>query len=127
MSMSTSTTKAKSTKSAKATKSTKQPKGAKSEKKEPKPRKPTKSDLLEEAADLLARIEAAEVECQSARLELDDARETVKLKKQSYGACVDNLRKLARARREKHPLFDTYYFLIDVHFCPTCVPAVPLH
>jgi len=68
--------------------------------------KPTKSDLLEEAADLLGRIEEAETACQRARLELDDAREGVKCAKQNYGACVDELRKLARARREKHPLLD---------------------
>jgi len=71
-----------------------------------KARQPTKSDLLEEAAELLTRIETAETACQCARLELDDAREGVKCAKQNYGACVDELRKLARARKEKHPLFE---------------------
>jgi hypothetical protein len=93
-------------KAAAAKKTGKPSAGSASGKSATKAHKATKSDLLEEAAELLTRIETAETACQCARLELDDAREGVKCAKQNYGACVDELRKLARARREKHPLFE---------------------
>jgi hypothetical protein len=69
---------------------------------------PTKAHLseLEEAAELLTRIEEAEEECQEARLAVDDAREGYKLAKQNYAHRVDELRRLVRARKEEHPLFD---------------------
>lgn len=66
----------------------------------------TKGELLDEAADLLSRIEDAEVECQKARLAVDDAKEAYKTSKGLYANAVEELRKLARARRQKLPLFD---------------------
>jgi hypothetical protein len=73
-----------------------------------KKKAPTKAHLseLEEAAELLTRIEEAEEECQESRLAVDDAREGYKLAKQNYAHRVDELRRLVRARKEEHPLFD---------------------
>lgn len=73
----------------------------------PKKKKPTKAHLeeLEEAAELLSKIEAAEEACQTARLDMEDAKESYKLAKQSYNHHVDELRRLVRARKEEHPLF----------------------
>ena len=85
-----------------ATPKTAKPKTAKA----PKPKKPSVSEMLEEAADILKRIEKQEKVCQSARLDVDDARETYKMKKGTYQAECDALHKLCRLRDEKHPLFD---------------------
>ena len=77
--------------------SAKKPKAAK---------KPTKTEQLQEAAELLERIEKAEKECETALLEWDRRRAAAKSAKEVYGNAVEQLRKLCRARSEEHPLFD---------------------
>jgi hypothetical protein len=89
-----------------AKKKTEKPAAKTVTKKPKKAKKLNKGELLTEAAELLGRIEAAEVACQERQLEVNDARENYKASKQSYGAAVDELRKLSRARKEKMPLFD---------------------
>ncbi len=87
-----------------------------------KKKTPTKAELsaLEEAAELLGKIEEAEEACQQSRLDMDDAKESYKLAKQNYGHHVDELRRLVRARKEEHPLFDQpKQTVIDVESKPT--------
>jgi beta-glucosidase-like glycosyl hydrolase len=75
-------------------------------KKPPKQRKQTKGDLLAEAADLLKRIEKAEDRCEESARRMVELKEDYKLAKESHANNVTELRKLARARKEKLPLFD---------------------
>lgn len=99
---------------------------------------PTKARLveLEEADELLTKIEEAEEACQQSRLGMDDAKESYKLAKQSYSHHVDELRRLVRARKEVNPLFDQpKQTVIDVESKPstegniapegTSAPALP--
>ncbi len=82
---------------------------------------PTKAELvaLTEAAELLTKIEEAEEACQQSRLDMDDAKESYKLAKQNYSHHVDELRRLVRARKEEHPLFDPpKQTVIDVEVKP---------
>ena len=72
----------------------------------PKAKKPTKSELLTEAAELLERIEVAEKQCQDAKLNAEACKEEYRNARNAYAERVDLLRKLCRARKEKHPLFD---------------------
>ncbi len=103
-----------------------------------KKKSPTKAELvaLEEAAELLTKIEEAEEACQQSRLDMDDAKESYKLAKQNYSHHVDELRRLVRARKEDHPLFDQpKQTVIDVEVKPsaegqsvpegTSAPALP--
>lgn len=60
----------------------------------------------EEAEDLLAKIEAAEVRCQASAAEVETAKEALKSAKALYDGDVETLRRLARVRKERHPLFD---------------------
>ncbi len=83
----------------------KQPEKKKSKK--PKVKKPSKSEMLEEAADLLKRIEDAERECQQAQQRMADIKDEYKDAKGIYSSAVQELRTLCRARSEKHPLFDS--------------------
>jgi hypothetical protein len=65
------------------------------------------SDELEEAAELLQRIEAAEAKCQQARTNADACKEEYKSAKAAYGERVEALRKLCRARSEDLPLLNS--------------------
>lgn len=71
-----------------------------------KVKKPTKADLLEEADELLRRIEQAEKDCQSALADMQIRKDEYKMAKECYGNAVVELRRLCRARNESHPLFD---------------------
>lgn len=78
-----------------------------------KPRKPKKITMLDteleplkEADSLLKKIERAEADCDSRMVEVDSIREQLKTAKGAYSHAVNVLRKLCRARAEKHPLFD---------------------
>jgi chromosome segregation ATPase len=82
------------------------PKKAGKKHKAPKKPKATKSELLEEAADLLKRIEKAEERCQEALRTMQDLKDQYKEAKERYNGAVSDLRRLARARKEKLPLFD---------------------
>lgn len=81
--------------------------------KTPKPRKPKKVTMLDteleplkEADSLLGKIERAEAVCDEKLVEVDQIREQLKQAKGAYSHAVTQLRKLCRARKEKHPLFD---------------------
>jgi hypothetical protein len=75
--------------------------------KKPKAKKPpTRLEILEEAEELLKRIEQQENRIQEARLEMDDIKERYKTTKDVYLTRMDEMRQLARARKEKLPLFD---------------------
>jgi hypothetical protein len=63
---------------------------------------------LEEADDVLERIEAAEAECDEALIVVEQARDEMKAAKGAYAAAVGRLRKLCRARKENMPLFDKH-------------------
>ena len=67
-------------------------------------KKPGKSELLEEAADLLERIEKAEEACELAGSEAEIRKEAYRTARASYGERIEELRKLCRARKENHPL-----------------------
>jgi hypothetical protein len=78
-----------------------------------KPRKPklvklydTELDPLREADGLLKKIEAAESEAAERSLRVELCREELGDAKTAYKDAVAQLRKLCRARKEKHPLFD---------------------
>jgi hypothetical protein len=93
---------------------TKEPKVKKSKKiKSEKPRKPklvklydTELDPLKEADGLLKQIETAESEAAERSLRVELCREELTDAKTAYKDAVAQLRKLCRARKEKHPLFD---------------------
>lgn len=78
-----------------------------------KPRKPKKVHLwdtelepLREADGLLKQIEVAEVDAAERSLRVELVREELGNAKTAYKDAVAQLRKLCRARKEKHPLFD---------------------
>jgi hypothetical protein len=78
-----------------------------------KPRKPklvklydTELDPLKEADGLLKQIEAAETEAEERALRVEMVREELTGAKTAYKDAVTQLRRLCRARKEKHPLFD---------------------
>lgn len=75
-----------------------------------KPKKVTMLDTelepLKEADSLLGQIEKAESVCDEKLIEVDQIREQLKQAKGAYSHAVTQLRKLCRARKEKHPLFD---------------------
>jgi hypothetical protein len=93
---------------------TKEPKVKKSKKiKSEKPRKPklvklydTELDPLKEADGLLKQIETAESEAAERSLRVELCREELTDAKTAYKDAVAQLRKLCRARKERHPLFD---------------------
>jgi len=72
----------------------------------PRARRPCKSELLAEAAELLARIELAEEACQEARAAIEVRKEAYRTARSAYADRVEELRTLCRARKEEHPLFD---------------------
>jgi hypothetical protein len=81
--------------------------------KTPKARKPklvklydTELDPLREADGLLKKIEAAETEAAERSLRVELCREELTDAKTAYKDAVTQLRRLCRARKEKHPLFD---------------------
>lgn len=73
--------------------------------KKPKTEKP--KDELQEASELLKKIEKAEKACQDHAAAMQIAKEEYKLAKEAYGNSVVELRRLCRARKEKMPLFDS--------------------
>lgn len=87
-------------------KRTKKPKVEK--KKDPKPVKVMSDELerLKECEDLVKRIELCEALCDERAVRVEQARTDLKEIKGSYNAAVIELRRLCRARKEKHPLFD---------------------
>jgi hypothetical protein len=82
-------------------KSPKEPKAQK-----PRQHKPTKGDMLNEANDLLNRIEATVDELDASEAELFKRSESRKRQKEVVGEIRERLAKLIRARKEAHPLFD---------------------
>lgn len=83
-----------------------------------KPRKPKKVTMLDteleplkEADSLLHRIEMAEADCDRKSVEVDSIRDQLKAARGAYMHAVSMLRKLCRARKEKHPLFDQPKYL----------------
>jgi len=66
----------------------------------------TEDEGAAEVAELYARCEQAEVMCQNAAFLVAKARDELKEAKETYSASVAELRRCARARREKNPLFD---------------------
>lgn len=78
-----------------------------------KPRKPklvklydTELEPLQEADGLLKQIETAESEAAERSLRVELCREKLTDAKTAYKDAVAQLRRLCRARKEKHPLFD---------------------
>lgn len=78
-----------------------------------KPRKPklvklydTELEPLQEADSLLKQIETAESEAAERSLRVELCREELGNAKTAYKDAVTQLRRLCRARNEKHPLFD---------------------
>jgi hypothetical protein len=88
----------------------------------PKAKKPCKSELLEEADELLKRIEKAESECQKARTDADIRKEAYRTARAFFGERVEKLRTLCRARKEKHPLFEAAEQPADVAATPEVKP-----
>ena len=84
------------------TKKTKTPKAA-------KPRKvtllSTELDPLREADSILTDVEKAETECERRALRVELAKEDYTSARVAYKDAVVELRKLCRARKESHPLF----------------------
>lgn len=72
----------------------------------PKAKKPTKLDILTEADEILRKIEANEVACQEHYARMVEIKEEFKAAKEAYTHQVNEGRRLARARKEKLPLFD---------------------
>jgi hypothetical protein len=62
-------------------------------------------DELQEADDILKRVESQEELCGKLALEVEDATDVLKSKKANYQAAVLKLRELCRLRKEEHPLF----------------------
>lgn len=77
-------------------------------KKAPKPVKVMSDELerLKECEDLVKRIELCEALCDERAVVVEQARTDLKEFKGAYNAAVIELRRLCRARKEKHPLFD---------------------
>ena len=67
---------------------------------------PSELEPLNEAADLLKRIEKQEAECGKLATEMEIMRDAFKQLKGAYASATITLRSLCRARREKMPLFD---------------------
>lgn len=63
-------------------------------------------DRLKECESLVERIEQCETLCDERSVRVEQAREELKELKGAYNAAVLELRRLCRARKEKHPLFD---------------------
>lgn len=74
--------------------------------KKPRVKKPSKMDKLIEAESILTDIERAEKDCEDLRNQMDNCKEEYKAAKEAYNHQVNTLRKLCRARDERHPLFD---------------------
>ena len=64
------------------------------------------AEHLHAADDLMGRIEEAEVVCADAKAKWERAKLEAKLLKESYEMAVDEVLRLARARKESLPLFD---------------------
>jgi hypothetical protein len=75
-----------------------------------KPKKVTLLDTelnpLREADSILTDVEKAEAECERRALRVEMAKEDYTSARVAYKDAVVELRKLCRARKEKHPLFD---------------------
>lgn len=66
----------------------------------------TELDPLREADSILTDVEKAEAECERRALRVEMAKEDYTSARVAYKDAVVELRKLCRARKEKHPLFD---------------------
>jgi hypothetical protein len=80
---------------------------------------PSELEPLNEAADLLKRIEKQESECGKLATEMEIMRDAFKQLKGAYASATITLRSLCRTRREKMPLFDQHLAAKSVEVGPT--------
>jgi hypothetical protein len=66
----------------------------------------TELEPLKEAESILTDVEEAEARAEEAALRVEIAKESYQTARLAYKDAVGQLRKLCRARKEKHPLFD---------------------
>ena len=74
--------------------------------KKPETKKPPEQEKLVEAEHILTRAEKKEAEVSESRVEWEIRKDECKTAKAAYQERLEELRRLIRARKEKHPLFD---------------------